>query len=144
MHKLTQPKAGEIHVQPALSRDGKLLAFTVDRDGVSTISFVKLQGRDDAGRRDAGAAISAAGKHRFAATPSGVRMPVNSCSLHNKGALLSWLWSVKVDANGRAASPRLIGNLGEGAYMLAVSPERKTPGFHQAHVQREPESAGPV
>ena len=38
VRKLTQPKDGEEHIEPALSQDGKLLAFTVDRDGISTIA----------------------------------------------------------------------------------------------------------
>ena len=40
----------------------------------------------------------------------------------SNGASLNWLWSAKVDTDGRSTSLRLIGNLGDGAKMLAISP----------------------
>ena len=65
VHKLTESKPGEAHKEPALSGDGKLLAFIVDRDGISNLSLRKASRRDDARRRGAGVAILSAGKHHL-------------------------------------------------------------------------------
>ncbi len=135
VRRLTRAKPGEIHVQPALSRDGKLLAFAVDRDGVSTINFVKLK----SGIAPDGD-VQELRFHELANTvcsnpvwaPDGGEL----LFLANRGAILSLLWSAKVDASGRVGSPRLLGNLGEGAYALAVSQSGKRLAFTR-HMSNE-------
>ena len=120
VRKLTQPRAGERHIQPAFSRDGKLLAFAVDRDGVSTISFVRLK-----------EGMMPDGELQQLRVPESANMSFSNAVwrpgggellfIAYKGALPCRLWSVKVDETGRPTAPRPLGNLGEGAYVLAVS-----------------------
>ena len=100
VHKLTDSKPGEAHKEPALSRDGKLLAFVVDRDGISNRHLRKASRRDDARRRSPAVASSRS-------WPIHLPRPCLACRyrrtpLHcKKGFLVSRLWSVKIDATGR-------------------------------------------
>jgi len=136
VHKLTQPKPGEKHGEPALSRDKQLLAFRIDRDGVSSIGLVKLK-----------AVMLPDGEARELHIP-GLETTICSSPLWrpasgelifkaNKGEALSQLWSLKVDANGSAISaPRLIGNLGEGVMTPALSRTGKRLAFAR-HIANE-------
>jgi eukaryotic-like serine/threonine-protein kinase len=122
VRRITVPAVGEAHLQPAFSENGRMLAFTADRDGLSQVGLLRLK---PAMTPDGASWTLHLAGFESAICNSPIWRPNGHdlMFLSSKGGPGGNLWSVDVsDSERKTPTPRLIGSLGSSANLPALSP----------------------
>lgn len=120
-HMLVQAPRGANYVQPAFSPDGRQLAFTEDRNGVSRLRLLPLTAKGEP--RGASWPVRLRGfENAYSNNPmwrdEGTKLLFSS----NRSGSGDRLWSADVTASERTeVVPEMAGALGEGALLPAIS-----------------------